>query len=317
MNAFLSLSSILLVTLGSYLTIGTLHHLGDWSQRRKVQCFVLAAPLVSLGIGVSGLCLRGIAPWDSLLGVALPLTMLAVALGAIGLGLVRLGLMAHVIARSRGIADPELQALTDGLAQRFGLGSTRPRVLLRIYHRPLACTCGLWQPRILLSTWMIEHLDHRELEAVLAHELEHVARHDYFVTWLATVLRDAFFYIPTSWIAHRQLHQEKELACDDLVIGITHRPLALASALTKVWLHSMNEPVNVKLSAAQSIAGAKETINCRIERLLTKTEIPEKKHRSRAVAVHMSISALIVLLLPAAANTILMLVLMGCGPTLL
>ncbi len=317
MNAFLSLSSILLVTLGSYLTIGTLHHLGDWSQRRKVQCFVLAAPLVSLGIGVSGLCLRGIAPWDSLLGVALPLTMLAVALGAIGLGLVRLGLMAHVIARSRGIADPELQALTDGLAQRFGLGSTRPRVLLRIYHRPLACTCGLWQPRILLSTWMIEHLDHRELEAVLAHELEHVARHDYFVTWLATVLRDAFFYIPTSWIAHRQLHQEKELACDDLVIGITHRPLALASALTKVWLHSMNEPLNVKLSAAQSIAGAKETINCRIERLLTKTEIPEKKHRSRAVAVHMSISALIVLLLPAAANTILMLVLMGCGPTLL
>ncbi len=317
MNAFLSLSSILLVTLGSYLTIGTLHHLGDWSQRRKVQCFVLAAPLVSLGIGVSGLCLRGIAPWDSLLGVALPVTMLAVALGAIGLGLVRLGLMAHVIARSRGIADPELQALTDGLAQRFGLGSTRPRVLLRIYHRPLACTCGLWQPRILLSTWMIEHLDHRELEAVLAHELEHVARHDYFVTWLATVLRDAFFYIPTSWIAHRQLDQEKELACDDLVIGITHRPLALASALTKVWLHSMNEPLNVKLSAAQSIAGAKETINCRIERLLTKTEIPEKKHRSRAVAVHMSISALIVLLLPAAANTILMLVLMGCGPALL
>jgi len=316
-NAFLSLSSILLVTLGSYLTIGTLHHLGDWSQRRKVQCFVLAAPLVSLGIGVSGLCLRGIAPWDSLLGVALPLTMVTVALGAIGLGLVRLGLMAHVIARSRGIADPELQALTDGLAQRFGLGSTRPRVLLRIYHRPLACTCGLWQPRILLSTWMIEHLDHRELEAVLAHELEHVARHDYFVTWLATVLRDAFFYIPTSWIAHRQLHQEKELACDDLVIGITHRPLALASALTKVWLHSMNEPLNVKLSAAQSIAGAKETINCRIERLLTKTEIPEKKHRSRAVAVHMSISALIVLLLPAAANTILMLVLMGCGPALL
>ncbi len=317
MNAFLSLSSILLVTLGSYLTIGTLHHLGDWSQRRKVQCFVLAAPLVSLGIGVSGLCLRGIAPWDSLLGVALPLTMVTVALGAIGLGLVRLGLMAHVIARSRGIADPELQALTDGLAQRFGLGSTRPRVLLRIYHRPLACTCGLWQPRILLSTWMIEHLDHRELEAVLAHELEHVARHDYFVTWLATVLRDAFFYIPTSWIAHRQLDQEKELACDDLVIGITHRPLALASALTKVWLHSMNEPLNVKLSAAQSIAGAKETINCRIERLLTKTEIPEKKHRSRAVAVHMSISALIVLLLPAAANTILMLVLMGCGPALL
>src|SRR6266700_3743357 len=316
-NAFLSLSSILLVTLGSYLTIGTLHHLGDWSQRRKVQCFVLAAPLVSLGIGVSGLCLRGIAPWDSLLGVALPLTMLAVALGAIGLGLVRLGLMAHVIARSRGIADPELQALTDGLAQRFGLGSTRPRVLLRIYHRPLACTCGLWQPRILLSNWIIEHLDHRELEAVLAHELEHLARHDYFVTWLATVLRDAFFYIPTSWIAYRLLQQEKELACDDLVVDTTHRPLALASALTKVWLHTMNEPGVAQCSAAQSLVGAGETIKCRIERLLTAPEPPQNTHRSHAVILRMSISALVMLLLPGVANVTLMLVLMGCGPGLL
>ena len=51
--------------------------------------------------------------------------------------------------------------------------------------------------------------------------------------WLATVLRDAFFYLPTSWAAYRQLSHEKELICDDLAIGSTHRPLALASALAR------------------------------------------------------------------------------------
>ncbi len=84
-------------------------------------------------------------------------------------------------------------------------------------------------------TWMIEHLDRRELEAVLAHELEHAARHDSLVIWFATVLRDAFFYLPTSRVAYHQLQHEKELACDDLAVGVTHWPLALASALAKAW----------------------------------------------------------------------------------
>ena len=109
MNALLILSSLLLVTLGSYLALGILHHLGDWSQRRQVQCFVLAAPLVSLGIGVGGLCLRGVAPWDSLLGVALPLAMGLVALGAFGLGLIRLLSFRHsLMTWQSDLASPDL-----------------------------------------------------------------------------------------------------------------------------------------------------------------------------------------------------------------
>ena len=55
------------------------------------------------------------------------------------------------------------------------------------------------------------------------------------VIWFATVLRDAFFYLPTSRVAYHQLQHEKELACDDLAVGVTHWPLALASALAKAW----------------------------------------------------------------------------------
>lgn len=314
MNALLSLTSIMLVMLGCSLTLGILRHPDDWSHRRKMQCFVLAAPLASLGIGISELCLWSKGPWDSLLDVAVPLAMVAVASGAAGLGLVRLGFLAMVMARCGGTVNTELQALTDSLAQQPGSG--QPRLLLYSYDRPLAFTWGLRKPVILLSTWMVEHLDQRELEAVLMHELEHIARHDFLVTWLATILRDAFFYIPTSWIAYRQLQQEKELACDDLVIGATHRPLALASALTKVWLHSLEGAGKVQFSAAQSLVGAVNAINYRIERLLAGAEPLKKRPCSQKLALRRNISVLVMFLLPGTANIALMLILMGCGSAL-
>lgn len=322
MHTLLGLSSIILVAFGGYLTLNMLHCVVPWSQRRDVQCFVLAVPIISLGIGIGGLhhfigraCLSRAPSWDALLGMALPLIMGLVALGALGLGLVRLALMRRVI-RQLGVAtDPELQALADTLAEQ--LHTARVRLLLCAYDRPLALTCGLFRPTVLLSTWMVEHLDHRELEAVLAHELEHVARHDYVVIWLATILRDAFFYVPTSWAAYRQLQQEKELACDDSVVGTTHRPLALASALAKVWLHAVEGPACARFAIAQSLVGADETINGRIERLLVTPRSETHTLHSRISSLCLGIPALIGLLIFEAANVALLLALMGCGPLLL
>src|SRR5712691_7874217 len=222
--------------------------------------------------------------------------------------------MARMVARSGALADPALQSLADNLAR--GLGSPQCRVILHVYDRPLALTSGIVRPMVLLSTWMVEHLDRRELEAVLAHELEHVARRDYLVVWLATMLRDAFFYMPTSWAAYRQLQQEKELACDDLAVGATHRPLAMASALAKVWQHAVGGAQFAQFGAAQHLVGEGESINDRIERLLTTPGPVVSRQRSRIGTVAMSLPALVGLLLLEAANVAFMLALMGCGPAL-
>jgi len=112
---------------------------------------------------------------------------------------------------------------------------------------------------------MIDHLDRRELEAVLMHELVHVHRHDYLLNWVALLLRDAFFYLPTSRIAYRQLHHEKELASDDLVAQSTKRPLALASALTKVWLYLVDDSPS---QLVQTLLRKEESITDRVDRLL-------------------------------------------------
>ncbi len=76
---------------------------------------------------------------------------------------------------------------------------------------------------------------------------------------------DAFFYLPTAHIAYRQLQGEKELACDDLAVGVTKRPLALASALAKVWNYALGGPVP---EAAQPFAEAGRDIEDRIARLM-------------------------------------------------
>jgi hypothetical protein len=318
----LGISSIALFTFGSYLALRLLHDVGSWGQRRSVQCFVLLVPLASLGLGLAGLhhfssraCLTSAPVWDSMLELALPVGMGLIVLGALGFGVLRLALMVRVIARRGVPTGPDLQSLADHLAER--LGATRTQVRLCAYDRPLALTCGMFRPTILLSTWMVRHLDHRELEAVLAHELEHVARRDYPVMWLATVLRDAFFYLPTSWVAYRQLAGEKELVCDDMAVGSTHRPLALASALTKVWQDTVEEPKFVRLGAAQPLFRADESINGRIERLLAPPAPTMSRQPSRASMLRTSIAAFAGLLLLEAANITLMLALMGCGPVLL
>ncbi len=322
MHTLLALSSVILVTLGSYLILRSLRHLGDWSGRRDVQCFVLLMPVVSLGLGLLGLhhfsgraCLQNAPSWDSLLGMGLPLIMGLIALGALCLGVLRLALMTQVLRRKNMLASSELQSFASNLAEQ--LDRARPDVRLCIYDRPLAFTYGLRRPKIVLSTWMIDHLDQRELEAVLAHEFEHVVRHDYLVIWLATLLRDAFFYLPTSRTVYRQLQQEKELACDERAIGNTHRPLALASALTKVWQHAVAGPQLAQFGKAQPLVDAGEAINDRIERLLVAPPAQASPLPGQKAPLRVCFSTLIGLLFFEAVSITLILASMGCGPAIL
>jgi beta-lactamase regulating signal transducer with metallopeptidase domain len=271
MHILLYLSGMLLIILlGCILVLRLLHTFRDWSQRRAMQLLVLITPLVSLIILLGGLqhvlnqdCALDPPAWDATVDVITLLLIGGNVVGALGLGVGRLVLMTQVMKRQEVIADPDLQALVDHFAHQHGL----PQLCLRLVplDRPVALLYGIRRPTMLLSTWMVEHLDQQELEAVFMHELIHARRRDYLLNWVALLLRDAFFYLPTSRIAYRQLRYEKELASDDLVAQSTKRPLALASALTKVWL-SLADDAPPHL--AQTLLGKGESIADRVDRLL-------------------------------------------------
>jgi Zn-dependent protease with chaperone function len=314
-HTVLGLSNVLLVILISFLALFLLRRLDCWSERRSIPFVVLAMPLTSLGLGISELhhflgrpCFLSAPTWDELLGTTLLLGVGVIALFGLSLGIVRLALLVRLVSRRGTLTDAALQATASRLAQRRG--TTTPRVRLCIYDQPVAFTCGLRRPVILLSTWMVDHLDQQEMEGVLAHELEHVARRDYLVIWLATLLRDAFWYVPTSWAVYRQLQQEKEVVCDEWASRLTNRPLALASALAKVWQHTVAGPA---ISPAQSLVGVGEDLDRRIGRLLDQPGLPPRKPHSRMAILSVGLLAFVLVLVVAVSGS-LILASMGCGP---
>jgi Zn-dependent protease with chaperone function len=319
-HILLGLSSILLVFLNGCIHLYMLRSLADWTLRRVVQLFVLFIPFFSLGVNalhpfLRHDCFTGISSWGELLEVALPSGMLAIVGGAFCWGMVRWIFMLRLVARRGFPASADLEKIVARLCKQLNL--RQPRLLLCVYHGPLAFTCGIFRPTILLSSWMMEQLDQQELEGVLAHELKHVARKDYLVVLLATILRDAFFYIPTSWIVYRQIQREKEIICDDLAVEATHRPLALASALAKVWVHATDTTESVSMGGAQLLAEAHPTIHNRIQRLMSRrnpaTAAPSIQ-RAPAMTFRASIATLLSLLMVQGANFILVLILVGCVP---
>jgi len=85
---------------------------------------------------------------------------------------------------------------------------------------------------ILLPGSTLIGLTTEQLEAVLAHELAHIRRHDYLVNLLQMVVETLLFYHPVVWWTSSRIRQERELCCDDLAVGACGDALCYARALT-------------------------------------------------------------------------------------
>ena len=315
MHTLLTVSSVILVMLTCCLVLRRLPRMTSWTGRRAAQVAILTVPIISLSLALGALvhfanraCFLTTLPWDYALGLGLPLLMGLVALGSIALGVARVVLARRRLLRGAIGAPPAPRRTLDRLARKLAIPP--PFLLLCPADRPIALAWGLRQPVVLLSTWMLEHLDEREVEAVLAHELGHIARRDTRVIWLATVLRDAFWYVPTSRLAYQQLQDEKEFACDELAASVTRRPLALASALAKVWRHTTQHP---GISLAPRLIGGGDAIEQRITRLLAWPATSASSARSWRVVISGAAVTLGLLALQVTMLTAL-LAPMGCGP---
>jgi beta-lactamase regulating signal transducer with metallopeptidase domain len=98
------------------------------------------------------------------------------------------------------------------------LNCQRPVVLLRGLEETMPMAFGTRHPAILLpavaDTW-----SESQRRAVLLHELAHVARYDCLTQSLAAIACASIGFIRASWWVARRLRIERELACDDRVLG--------------------------------------------------------------------------------------------------
>lgn len=135
---------------------------------------------------------------------------------------------------SRTAAQPATQKWTDLTNVLRSVLAIRTVVRVRESARiAVPMVVGVLKPVLLLPIGLAANLSMREVEAVLAHELAHVKRHDYAVNLLQSVMEVLYFFHPALWWISARVREEREHCCDDLAvqaIGGDGRILAQALA---------------------------------------------------------------------------------------
>jgi len=138
--------------------------------------------------------------------------------------------------RVRRMARREVRVVEEVWLERLGelrarMGIGRAVALLESARVQVPTVIGWLKPVILVPASVFSGLSPRQLEAVLAHELAHVRRHDYLINLLQTLVETLLFYHPAVWWVSRQVRIERESCCDDLALAVCGDRLGYARAL--------------------------------------------------------------------------------------
>ena len=93
---------------------------------------------------------------------------------------------------------------------------------------------GWVKPVVLLPAAALAGLSPMQLQAIIAHELAHVRRHDYLVNLLQTLVETVLFYHPAVWWVSSEIRAEREHCCDDLAVDVCGDRLVYVSALAEL-----------------------------------------------------------------------------------
>ncbi|HEY1903820.1 MAG TPA: M56 family metallopeptidase [Terracidiphilus sp.] len=189
-------------------------------------------------VGAPGLAAGAAKPDMGLLALpALPLPLLRLIDGLWLLGVFALALRSlggwWLIQRLRATAQVEAPAAVRASFRRIAstLGLRRP-VLLRVSSAITGpVTVGALRALVLLPLSAATSLSPDQLEVVLAHELAHVRRADFFWNLVQTVVETLFFFHPAVWWIGSRIRHERELCCDDLALSVCPNPVVYANAL--------------------------------------------------------------------------------------
>src|SRR6202007_2795286 len=123
------------------------------------------------------------------------------------------------------------------LAHRLGLIAAAHVVEADLADAPAG---GGWlRPVILRPVAAIAALSPAQVDAILAHELAHIRRHDYAVNILQTIAETLLFYHPAVWWLSNRIRAEREHCCDDIAVALCGDPVEYAEALAELESHRM------------------------------------------------------------------------------
>jgi uncharacterized protein (TIGR03067 family) len=115
------------------------------------------------------------------------------------------------------LCDQDLTDRAGRLARQMGLARCPAVRVVDARVPPLVWGVSC-RPVIILPERLLDDLDGPQREAVLLHELAHVARRDHLVRCLELVALVPFWWNPLAWWARRELRRAEEECCDAHVV---------------------------------------------------------------------------------------------------
>jgi len=132
---------------------------------------------------------------------------------------------------------------------------------------------GLIRPVVLLPVSLLTQCPPDLLEAMIAHELAHIRRHDLWINLFQRVVEILLFYHPAVRWASNRMRAERELCCDDLAVAATGRRIEYAEALVRLSQTNIAEAVPL---LGTGLFGRKLTIASRVRRVLQMPPSPQQ-----------------------------------------
>ena len=133
------------------------------------------------------------------------------------------------LARGPAVGDGRWTAAMATSADRVGV--RRAVRLLGSARVDVPVVLGVLRPAIVVPLSLLADLPTDHVEAILAHELAHVRRHDYLANLIQCGVEAVFFYHPAVWWMSAVVRREREHCCDDVAAGVVGNRATYAATL--------------------------------------------------------------------------------------
>ena len=126
---------------------------------------------------------------------------------------------------------------------------------------------GSLKPVVLLPAALFTGLNVEQLDAIVAHELVHVRRHDYLVNLLQNVVETFFYHPAVAWASNR-IRIEREHCCDDGAL--------IVSGGLQDYAHALAALAELRHNPALGVAATGGSVAERIRRLAAASASDER-----------------------------------------
>ena len=201
----------------------------------------------------------------------------------------RLALGWRAVERLRGSAR---LPLPQPLAERVAVLIRRMRIrravqVVQSTAVQVPTAIGWLRPLVLMPVSVLAGLAPAQLEAIVAHELAHVRRHDFAVNVLQRAAEILLFYHPACWWISHQIRVEREHCCDDVAVAVCGDGVVYAATLAELE--------SLRREAGLSLAATDGPLLQRVRRVIAPSHTSDGGASWTAVSAPLALVALLVL----------------------